>query len=262
MDTAKPDDTKTPELSDIAKYDLLKVSEGIGKVVPTITILLILLGYFNLYHFYNLFGIEINKFVDTTEIIFSFSSIYLEIIASVFAVSFYSLVFIYGKAGFQKIRSRFKRSTVTGAHKKRIQFLVLVLELMFLCVLMIINSRDEEFNFLFITFAIGLAAFLQINILLEMRILQQPKVVISIVVLWFILFMVVRNITTMPTILKERSNCTVVVSKGDSILVQSSDTLRYVGSTRGYFFFFDVKEKAGVVIQAKGFERVSFKREF
>jgi hypothetical protein len=52
----------------------------IKEALPVISVALVLLAFFDLYFYYSLFGIEIYNYIEVSEIIFSFSTIYLYVI--------------------------------------------------------------------------------------------------------------------------------------------------------------------------------------
>jgi uncharacterized membrane protein YidH (DUF202 family) len=55
---------------------MLTYLKKIGEGLPVISLLILLAGYYNIYFYYGLFGITITPFLQTSEIIFSFSSMF------------------------------------------------------------------------------------------------------------------------------------------------------------------------------------------
>lgn len=87
--------------------------------LPTVTIALTLIGFFDLYFYFRLFNIDIYNFLDVVEIIFSFSSIFLYFVGLVLALLLlYAslLIMVIPFSRNEKLMGRLER--LTNARRK------------------------------------------------------------------------------------------------------------------------------------------------
>lgn len=62
--------------SESSKIEVPFNYERIATLIPIISLAVVLFSFFNLYSYYALFGVDVSGFIDPSEVIFSFSSIY------------------------------------------------------------------------------------------------------------------------------------------------------------------------------------------
>ena len=249
--------------------------------ISKISILVILLGYLNLYFYYFFFGIEIYNFLDTAEIIFSFSSL---IPTSLILVTMYTfgeyfrylnreeeeakMKRIIERMEKEKLEPKKEKKTFSFNIKNRILrklvlfavtiFLTLISQLMLLLVfaaLASIQVTSSSWNLIFeLTFAI----LLMIVYVLYPRQASKQKLYFGMTVL-FALFLVIRNNAAHNSVINGNPRYSANIQMHDGTLMTSNDSIAYIGSTRQYHFFHDIKTKENFIIPNSTIKEIKLK---
>lgn len=206
----------------------------IKEIVPILTIGIVLLGFFNVYHYYSLFGIVITPYLETTEIIFSFSSLFISLIF-IFSLLLVVLLFIIIGLEVRWIKPEGNtsiRMLVTLA----IILLPIYAFIYFFGSLMVVENPLD---------AVVIHLILLIAVLTIGKVARYKIVIIFFV--YSICFLAYRNIVDFKKITNELQHSYHVNLKLEDVNLSTSKDFFYIGSTRRYVFFWDSFSKKAMV---------------
>lgn len=212
---------------------------------PLITVLIILLGYLNTYSLYYWFGIPIHNYLDTSEIIFSFSDILPEIASIIIMVA---VLFGIEPILYYKVPSTSEIKSGHDPLKKLITVMLLAFGFIVLITLYaaILTIYQLLTNFILISVAV-LIILLYSSIALylsyyRLKKYNKPfsfnKLFNSIIIFTIIVFTMVlafRNYHRYLLIIDGKPKLELVIDRSFG----SNETNFYIGSTKNYIFFFD-----------------------
>jgi len=255
--------------------------------ISKISILIILLGYINLYFYYFFYGLEIYNFLDTTEIIFSFSSL---IPTSLILISMFTFGEFFRYLNKEEEEGRLKKTTVEIEKKKqdnedkaelekvkkkfRFHIKSNILRKAFIGVIAIVLTLISQFFLLLIfallaglevtssdwnlIFELSFAIFLMIVYVFSRRQTNKQKLYLGMVVL-FALFLVIRNNAAHNAVTNGNPKYYVEIQMLDGQLIKSNDSLTYIGSTKQYHFFHNIKSKENSIIPNSAVKEIKLK---
>lgn len=190
--------------------------------IPTATIFLILLGAFDIYHYYSLFGINIIPFLEPIELVFSF--------ATLLPTAFYTFVTLI------LLILIFK--TLRGSLLSYFILLIVYLSVLFISMLLglifNVNAVDDY-----------LGALLQTALMLPIFVIYGPgwrlKPILKASLVFIVVSVYLGGVGTWKgrQILVDRTHRYDVEVTFESSTVYTNDQLFYIGTTKGYIFFWD-----------------------
>jgi len=224
----------------------------LGDQLPKYSIVFIVFGYFNTYNYYNFFSIPIYNYLDVSEIIFSFSSIF----SLMYVLLFCTMIAIFplAWAGGGNIEQRKNKL------KNIFLFIIITFELGTAFVYAFYTSSTPEI-------LIGL--FFLINLLLILfffarnyskkrdDIIGVLKYVVCIFI--FLSYIVTNNFASYRSIITNSPKFEVEMRLPNKIISSTKD-LHYVGATNNYIFFYDVYSKKSMIYPKQNSDWISIKR--
>ncbi|SRR5260221_7726595 len=214
---------------------LLEKAKPVLEFIPAVSICVVVVGYFNLYFYYNQFGIDISTFIDASEIIFSFSAIFFDIVL---------VIIVYGVTFYDAVLDKNPNNTNRNW----------ILAGVVITVAYVYFSRDEsvftgtQLLFYFTIGYIVIILLMQLIIQLLSKVFKkEPRTDATIagmtfktyfIIIGFFLFLMVRN-QTIADNLKDGIEKYEVEIVTDTYNYYSSPVFIYIGSTNKYYFFYN-----------------------
>lgn len=205
-----------------------KETARITEFIPTITLVIIVLAFFNLYSFYSFYGIDISSYIDATEIIFSFSSL------------FYSVFLLTATAIFVYSTTEYSAPLHDWMRERQWYFKLLYALVAFgiqLAVLM--GFSFFLFGFTMHNILIDLVPLMIILLIYMMVKIAKPSLSTKIWLTFFIaiVFIHYRNWEDYRKIVvNKRPRFDVTINYSDKVIKSNGDLL-YINSTQNYAFF-------------------------
>jgi hypothetical protein len=213
------------------------------------TLVVILLSYYNTVMMYGLFGVNIISFLDPSEIIFSFTQLF--VISLLFTVTFLTVSALIATLKDRPVdpESKFYRFFKYRDHLFTVLFGILAFGLMSMLLdMMGISLRAFER-------ILTIALLLFIN--MDKKVAQNLKYMF--IVTLFLGFMSERNVRYNTWIRNGKPEFFVEMQT-DKYHVVSDQCLVYYGSTKNYIFFWDVTKKQTKVYSTTNLEWITMKR--
>lgn len=249
--------------------------------IPLISVIVILLGYFNIYHYFQFFGLNIYNYLDISEIIFSFSSIFFS--ALTFSVSLFagSLIIHYS----QLPRPVFTDEGVSENLKQSIEyattdlkkttlyttiFVVIFMTISIVPIVISLRTEIEELYLLFLWFNVCACFFLVSKLYisskrlnaLRKRVISKEKTqgkfdheeynrinqsyMVGFATITFIILLLYRNLIMYKNITEGCPKYEIeFIHQSKSI--KSSNMQPYIGSTKGYIFLYNISKKETLI---------------
>jgi len=255
--------------------------------ISRISILIILLGYINLYFYYFFYGLEIYNFLDTTEIIFSFSSL---IPTSLVLISMFTFGEFFRYLNKEEEEARMKKIMEEVEKKKkekeeksesekvnrqfRFHIKSNILRKALIGIIAVVLTFISQFFFLLIfallaglevtssswnsIFELSFAIFLMIVYTFSRRQANKQKLYFGMTVL-FALFLVIRSNAAHNAVIKGNPKYSVEIQMLDGQIMKSNDSLTYIGSTKQYHFFHNIKSKENSIIPNSTVKEIKLK---
>jgi hypothetical protein len=240
-------------------HKFVKIIESTALFAPLVSVILILAGFFNLYNYYNFFGVDITNYVEIGEIVFSFSAIFNDIL--LLGVAFLIVVVITA------IReSRRKPSTTAPTKVERI--VVAIIRLLLLLGATIVFglavTKDGRLSGieLIILFFFG-TSFIFL-LLLDTSWFGVTGIGRHIITGCFVLvipmlFVITRNFLRYQSIVNGNPKYSVELL-GEIDVKSDADNV-YVGSTKNYHFFYSRSKEECTVYRSSLFDMTTVKKK-
>jgi hypothetical protein len=220
------------------------------EIIPLGTIILITLGYFNLYSYYSFFGIDITSYLDPSEIIFAFSSVLIRLIYLTLIVCILYAITLVSK---DELAARPTR--IVGKIAK--VFSLLALPIFFIAVSMLIFLKEVLVDFKGI-YLLGTFILLSWMILYRSTITHFRNRLLTVAVL-VIVYIQMSNKLKFRNIMDGQVDRMTIQLANETIL--TSADLWYVGATRNYLFCYDRSNKITKVYPTHLIKSISVHRD-
>jgi len=230
--------------------------DNLKKYLPVATIVLLVLGYLNLYMYYSLFDIKIYNYVTVGELILSFSPVIIPIGTLAFAY------FVISELGIKYMprRSDGKLEAERPVYRLAgiILYALIILSISQTIYKCIRTPEDGNLH----TYLMFSFMFLLIFILIFLR---KPQEVSqwrqNLSYSWLIAlvaFLIIRNSFEYRKIITGQSTCNVQLWSVAGNNIQSSTAkIAYIGSTTKYHFFRNINEGKNIIVNNSTVDRIT-----
>lgn len=261
----------------------METLKSLKDYLPLASILLILAGVFNIDNYYSRFGIDIITYLDATEVLFSFASIYTRtvlpiIILGLLFVYYFNYKYVRMKKNIEKVVeildkenpeeesiATFNTSLEKLRNEARIKiYLFLVVTILFNIFIshsdIFIRIHEFAYSFLYLLIILFLGV-----ILFSYNTIKKSSASVPIFfkfetffIITIILFsaMYVRNEIKATNLTKGYAKHSVILRLDDLRSISTNDSIMFVGSTRNYYFFHNRNSKLNKVIAASKVKEV------
>jgi hypothetical protein len=261
----EPQPTKTTDSRSLA--------EVIKDYLPLITGCLVLIGFYDIYFFYNQFGVDIYNFIDVSEILFAFSSLYIYLIVGLVCVCglYFSVFAFYIPISKTKsITSRLEKASALDIRMKSSRFAkyarrisgVVLLLFPIGFILYTISSfqhvRNSEVAGLFIAIFLGLVLSID-----EFGVKVEGTMLLWILCFLFLSFVTYRGFVKYQNIVHGYSDQVVSMDLPNGNFTssdQGDDGIHFIGSTRTCFFFWMIREKTVKIVPIGDAREISIRQ--
>jgi hypothetical protein len=251
-------------------------------------LVLIFLGYLNIYFYYDYFGIQIYHYLEASEIIFSFSSLIQTFYFALILVLLASISAHLRKDEFEKIvadaRTKAAQdvkekvgeerpSSKTQAEKKK--FWVRVKEKAVLIVVALIGNALFYVLFLLVG---GFLSNLKIDNSKVKLVFEMAFVLCLLLIYTFVprksrnstavyfgylsivvAFLYIRTYSSYTLVKDNNAKYSAAITLDDQNLISSNDSIKYVGSVRQYHFLHNIKSGENIVIPSATVKKIVIK---
>src|SRR5437879_4523494 len=238
----------------------------ISKNIGIISITALLLSYFDMFYYYNQFGLNITPYIEPTEIIFSFSWLYSVFIQFLLVTA--TVTIFKWLAQFDEKREPIAKALDEKVLRKQVYVAVSVIFTniilgaptlwYFLYTSKSIDITDADLLlYTFFVLSLFILAWYSISIIRAARTKTQGvqfgnvswNASWNLVMIGLLIFsfLIIRNTLRANNILfgHARNSVTAIT---DKTIYKTTDSTLYIGSTQKYIFLFNIKSKGTVVI--------------
>jgi hypothetical protein len=266
----------------------------ISEYLPLITVCTVLIGFLNIYNYYKYFGIEIFNYLDASEIIFSFSSLIFSIIL---VVPTLLISIIIGAINIEASKRQDREFTTLKIDEDQFTLMDVILliakwgyenyllipVLVFFPIYiydLITNKEAQSKMTEGMSLAYGAASLMFIykvfkviifdplnKSLLSDRVKQKFPTFDTIrflrnsfLLIGFIMFLFIRNYIRYKNLKNGYSKFEVsLLNNTDNIVVATNDSLYFIGATRGYYIFNNIRSGTNLIIDASDIRTANIK---
>lgn len=256
-------------------------------------IAIVVLGYINVYLYYNYFGISIYPYLETSEIIFSFSSI----IPSLAIILFLHLLMMYfdyinrehREQQIEEMIAAIKNKPLKEENKKEGWFEIILdfilkpfkkvwliktiaysfaflfcigfLSFIFVVIGLILGAvsaiRLPDLSWELLFYAFFIVGFLMIETIIRNE--KSPNKVYLIYAGAIVLFIFIRTHAAYNMIKDNKPKYTTQLLLNDGTWKKSNDSILYIGTTKQFYFYHNIKTSENIVIPTATVREVRIK---
>lgn len=249
--------------------------DRLKELLPLISIGVVVISFLNLTFYYSQFGVAIQNYIEVSEIIFSLttftSTIYLIAYLVLFILTAYRKKDTPGLSGDKKIleflekykesNKKIVRLLVRPITEKTLYIMILLISIGLLLFRLQSSTRNAELENSASSFDLDCLALIFLTSCLlatvslykrQMEEFSDQQVYIfflSIIVLSFT-FLGYRNQRKADLVKLGKPKFSVTLKTDSNKIYKTSDSLLYIGATKGYYFLYNTSDKTTVIIPA------------
>lgn len=236
--------------------ELTELIERILKLLSLITLLITAIGFVHLIWFYHQYSIPISSYINLSEILlYSLGNVGIFIVSFLIPVSFILYVLI--------VRIKSKDWKLQELNHRIIEFAFILFAIIAYLSLIIFQDLIGETAFKFSNICYMLLLFLTAsNNNLDLEIPKQKKLFKVLFIISTIIGIgsaVVMLFSSLKGNRESQNNehHIVFLKLDDSTAIRSSDSIRYLGKTDGYYFLYNKKRKESLIYPSSRIKQIS-----